>query len=277
MTHSETLHQEREHARDRSGAGRSPVVRLYTLDGGLTEFDDAAVFSDTGEYEGRSVQLPTPSYLIRHDAQWMIWDTGNGDRLASVPGGEVKFGGRFTQPRTLAGQLAELGLRPGDIDYVGISHLHQDHTGNIPLFKDATFLVSAAELAWARGNPTPFGVEAPSIAPLNAVRLEPLEGDRDVFGDGTVRILRAPGHTPGSAMLLVRLPNSGPVLLSGDVFHTRENYEKDLVPGVNTSRAESLASSRRFRSIVANTNARVVIQHDPEDFASLPAFPEYLD
>ncbi|WP_143652919.1 MULTISPECIES: N-acyl homoserine lactonase family protein [unclassified Streptomyces] len=223
------------------------------------------------------MKLPTPGCLIRHDAQWMIWDTGNGDRPASVPGGEIRFGGRFTQPRTLAGQLAEPGLRPSDIDYVGISHLHQDHTANIPLFKDAAFLISAAEPAWARGNPTPFGVEAPSIAPLNAARLEPLEGDRDVFGDGTVQILRAPGHTPGSAMLLVRIPKSGPVLLSGDVFHTRENYEKNLVPGVNTNRAESLASSQRFRGVVANTDARVVIQHAPEDFASLPAFPEYPD
>lgn len=103
-----------------------------------------------------------------------------------------------------------------------------------------------------------------------------MEDDRDVFGDGTVQILRAPGHTPGSAMLLVRLPNPGPVLLSGDVFHTRENYEKNLVPGVDTGRAESLASSQRFRGVVANTDARVVVQHDPGDFASLPAFPEYL-
>ena len=78
-------------------------------------------------------------------------------------------------------------------------------------------------------------------------------------------------------MLLIKLANSGTVLLSGDLFHTRQNYEKDLVPLVNSSRAETLASSQRFRALVANTNARVVIQHAPEDFASMPAFPKYLD
>jgi N-acyl homoserine lactone hydrolase len=276
MTQSDSL-QERETAQGRSDADQSQVVRLYTLDGGLTEFDDADVFSDTGEYAGQPIKLPTPSYLIQHGAQWMVWDTGNGDQLASVPGGDAVYGGRFTQPRTLKEQLAELDLQPDDISYVGISHLHRDHTGNIGLFRNATFLISAEELAWARGIPTPFGVDAPAIAPLNAARLEPLQMDRDVFGDGTVRILRAPGHTPGSTMLLLKLANSGTVLLSGDLFHTRQNYEKDLVPLVNSSRAETLASSQRFRALVANTNARVVIQHAPEDFASMPAFPKYLD
>src|ERR1017187_7610381 len=104
-----------------------------------------------------------------------------------------------------------------------------------------------------------------------------LDEDRDVFGDGTVRILKAPGHTPGSRMLLVKLAKSGPVLITGDLFHTRENYENDLVPSVNISRADTLASSQRLRRIAANTHARVVIQHDPTDFSSMPVFPKYLD
>jgi N-acyl homoserine lactone hydrolase len=108
-------------------------------------------------------------------------------------------------------------------------------------------------------------------------RVEASDEDRDVFGDGTVRILKAPGHTPGSRMLLVKLAKSGPMLITGDLFHTRENYEKDLVPSVNISRADTLASSQRLRRIAANTHARVVIQHDPTDFSSMPVFPKYLD
>ena len=252
-------------------------IRLYALDGGLTQFEEADVFSDTGEYTGRSISLPTPVYLVQHGEQWLVWDTGNGDRLAELPEGEEKFGGRFTQPTTLRSQLAQLGLEPDDIDYVALSHLHQDHTGNIGLFPHSTFLIFAEEMEYAFGDPTPFGVELAPIAPLREARVEELVLDRDVFGDGTVRVLRAPGHTPGSAMLLVDLPATGPVLISGDLFHTRENYEKTLVPVVNTSRAETLASSDRFARIVANTGARVIIQHAPEDFESMPAFPAYLD
>ena len=104
-----------------------------------------------------------------------------------------------------------------------------------------------------------------------------LDEDRDVFGDGSVRILKAPGHTPGSRMLLIKLAKSGTVLVTGDLFHTHQNYEKGLVCAANLSRADTLASSHRFKRIAANTHARVVSQHDPEDFASMPAFPEYLD
>jgi N-acyl homoserine lactone hydrolase len=265
-------------AQQASNRPKSPeAVRLFTLDCGLTEFKDAAYFSDTGEYDGKSLALPTPCYLIRHGNDWLLWDTGNGDELAEMPNGVTKFGGRFTVKRTLASQLAELGLKPKDIRFVALSHLHQDHTGNIGLFPKATFLISATELAWARGKPTPFGVNFASIAPLDKAKSHASDQDEDVFGDASVRILKAPGHTPGSRMLLVKLAKSGPVLISGDLFHTRENYEKDLVPAVNISRADTLASSQRFRRIAANTHARVVIQHDPKDFSSMPVFPRYLD
>ncbi|PJI44685.1 MAG: N-acyl homoserine lactonase family protein [Rhizobium sp.] len=260
-----------------SASAPQAAVRLYTLDCGLTEFTDAAYFSDTGEYDGKSLALPTPCYLIRHGTEWLLWDTGNSDRLAALPGGVTKFGGRFTMKRTLASQLAELGLKPDDIRFVAMSHLHQDHTGNLGLFPKATVLIAASELNWARGKPTPFGVDATAIAPLVQAHVEASDEDRDVFGDGSVRILKAPGHTPGSRMLLVRLAKTGPVLISGDLFHTRQNYQQTLVPAVNLSRADTLASTQRFSRLAANMHARVVIQHAPEDFASMPAFPKFLD
>jgi N-acyl homoserine lactone hydrolase len=260
-----------------SGVNTATADRLYTLDCGLTEFEDAAYFADTGEYDGKSLALPTPCFLIRHGKDWLLWDTGNGDKLAGLPGGKSKYGGRFTVKHTLVGQLAQLGLKPDDIRFVALSHLHQDHTGNIPLFPKSTFLIATSELAWARSNPTPFGVDAEAIAPLAQDHVDASDDDRDVFGDGSVRILKAPGHTPGSRMMLIRLPNAGPVLISGDLFHTRQNYEKNLVPSVNLSRADTVASEQRFAGLAANTHARVVIQHAPEDFAAMPAFPKYLN
>lgn len=265
--------------RSRAGEGEptsAAAVRLYTLDCGLTEFTSADVFSDTGEYEGRSLALPTPGYLIRHGNDWMLWDTGLSDDLAAEPNGVVKFGGRFSVRRTLSSQLAELGLRPDDIRYVGLSHLHFDHTGNIGLFPKSTFLVAAAELSSARAEPTPFGVDLASISPLKDAAVIASDLDYDVFGDGTVKMLKTPGHTHGHRSLIVKLARSGVVLITGDLYHTRQNYEEGLVPRIN-DRADTLASMDRFARIKQITNARVVIQHSPEDFDAMPAFPEYLD
>lgn len=253
-----------------------PVIKLYTLDCGLTEFKDADVFSDTGEYEHQPLALPTPCYLIQHGKQWLLWDTGLSDRIAAAPNGAVeKFGGRFSVKRTLAAQLAQLNLQPEAIDYVGISHLHFDHSGNIYQFPKSTFLLAAAELAAARARPAPFGVDAALIAPLAKAKVATFQDDHDVFGDGSVTILKTPGHTKGHRSLLVKLPASGPLLITGDLYHTRQNYDKGLVPRIN-DRADTLASMDRFMRVKANTKARVIIQHAPEDFKAMPAFPEFL-
>ena len=207
----------------------------------------------------------------------MLWDTGVGDRIAALPKGEVKQDARFSLQRTLASQLASIGVGPNGIKYVALSHLHSDHSGNIGLFPHAAFLIGATELPWARSMPTPEGVEASLIAPLDHAKIETFNKDRDVFGDGTVRILKAPGHTPGHCMLLLRLPKAGRILITGDLFHQRRSLKEHLVPRVNTSRADTLASINRLEGLVKATGARVVIPHEREDFEALPTFPGFLE
>lgn len=107
--------------------------------------------------------------------------------------------------------------------------------------------------------------------------MELVELDRDVSGDGTVKILRATGHTAGDQVLQLTLANSGTVILSGDLFHTRENFEQGRMPVFNDSRGETLGSMDRIRRILGNTGGRLVIQHEPGDIASLPRIPAYLD
>lgn len=253
------------------------TVRLYAIECGRIDFESLARFSDTDEIPDRPGWRMASCYLVRHDAEWLIWDTGVGDTVAGMRDGERLPGGvRFTLRRTLAASLGILGLRSADIRYVGLSHMHADHSGNIGLFPQATILISKQEMDFALGRPTPSGLSPASVAALSAAKLESFEGDKDVFGDGTVRILKASGHTPGHRILMVTLPHSGKIILAGDLYAFRESIERRLVPVGNASRSETMASFDRVARL-ARGSTRIVVQHDPSDFATLPSFPSYLD
>jgi N-acyl homoserine lactone hydrolase len=169
------------------------------------------------------------------------------------------------------------------VTYVGISHSHTDHTGQLADFPGATLLIGARDWAQLIAPGAPLGMSAAQAAAWRAPfahwlkeggrRVTP-EGDQDVFGDGSVIMLATPGHTPGHHSLLVRLARGGAVLLSGDLAHFRESYATGQVPIWNTSRADTLASLERFRQIAANLKARVILQHDPRDIDKLPPFPQ---
>jgi len=170
---------------------------------------------------------------------------------------------------TIVEQLATLGLKPADIDIVGISHMHGDHTGQAKEFPAATLLIGKKDFDGSKGDKDPFGPWRGPNAKVKAMD----GGDVDVFGDGSVVAMNLPGHTPGHMALLVRLA-SGPVLLSGDLYHSDEARAKKGIPPFNTSRADTLASIDRFERVAKNLGARVIIQHEPADVAKLPAFPK---
>jgi glyoxylase-like metal-dependent hydrolase (beta-lactamase superfamily II) len=230
----------------------------------LTRFDcaggagpaDIGRFSDTMAFEGKKLQLTASCYLIRHADHYMIWDTGYPAAVAGTTptGPTVKV--------TLIEQLAQLKIKPEQINYVGISHYHGDHTGQAASFPQATLLIGQGDWDVLKG-PTPSGT-------TNAA---PLAKDKDVFGDGAVVMLDMPGHTPGHHSLLVKLKEKGNVLLTGDQAHFRENYESNGVPTFNFNRADTLASFDRFKQIAKNLSATVIIQHDPRDIDKLPTFP----
>lgn len=253
-------------------------VRLYTLDCGHAELKDMGMFADTGEYDGKSGAIAVPCFVVRHPKGTLVWDAGLGDKLAAnKDGADAGNGIHLHVPTTLVDQLTSIGLTPADVGYVAFSHFHFDHTGNANLFGAATWIINKIELAWAEGTPTPFGVDPGTISGYRSAKTQLIDGDYDVFGDGSVRILKAPGHTPGHQVLAVKLQKSGVVILSGDLYHTDANRKLKRVPVINVERADTLASIDRIERIVRNTHARFVVQHDPHDFAALPKFPAYLN
>jgi len=176
---------------------------------------------------------------------------------------------------SLVDQLAKLDLKPEQVKYVGISHYHADHTDQVGSFPKATLLIGKGD--WdAISSPKP--AEGVNFKPFEnwikgEGKVESLALDKDVFGDGSVIVLRTPGHTPGHQSLLVKLPQMGNVVLSGDAVHFRENYDSDGVPAFNFDRAQTVASVERIKKIASHLKATVIIQHDARDIDKLPAFP----
>lgn len=262
-------------------APAQPAVQLYAMDCGRAAFTNADMFADDGSFANVSRTLVDPCYLIRHPDGDLIWDTGFSDAVADMPDGLTieAIGAHVTMQTKLVDQLAQLGLTPADIEYVSFSHQHGDHTGNGNLFVRSTWIVDADERAYMFSPERRAGQEFAGYAQLETVtpRLIEGEGDYDVFGDGSVTIIQAPGHTPGHTVLLVRLPNAGAVLLTGDLWHLAESRERRTVPRFNTDRAQTLASMDKVERIVSETGARVIRQHVAEDFDALPRFPEALN
>ena len=223
-------------------------------------------FSDTYAYGDLKVQFVFSCYLIKHGDEYMLWDTGH---AMTAPNVAPKV--------SLVDYLAKIDVKPDQIKYVGISHYHADHTGQIASFPKATLLIGARE--WeAISAPKP--AEGVNFKPFESwikgeSKVEPLALDKDVFEDGSVIVLRTPGHTPGHSSLLVKLAGMGAVILVGDAVHFHENYESIGVPMFNFDRAQSVASIERIKKLAGTQKATVIIQHDARDVEKLPVFPAF--
>nr|MCU0733120.1 N-acyl homoserine lactonase family protein [Hyphomonas sp.] len=202
----------------------------------------------------------------------LLWDLG-------VPG-LLKEAGPVVQDiftvslnATITDQLAEHGLTPADVDYVSISHSHFDHIGQVDQVQGATWLVHQAELdAMIPPDGSVPQTSADQIALFNAfknLKREAFTGEKDVFGDGSVVIFETPGHTPGHTSLQLKMPESGPILLTGDLYHRSESRSLSRVPRFNFNEAQTLASIAAFEARAAELGAKVIIQHEPADIAPL--------
>jgi N-acyl homoserine lactone hydrolase len=247
------------------------VERLYILNCGEGVAGDISRWSP-GVNVGKPMDFVDNCYLIKHAQGWLLWDTGVSDAIAAMPEGQAPSDPRAThwrRPKTLASQLDQLAVKPSDIKFLAISHTHPDHIGNVGLFPTSRLLVQKAEYEW----PSPLGVgRFKAEHPVTK-----LEGDHDVFADGSVTIVATPGHTPGHQSLLVKLPKTGAVLLSGDAVHFKDNWDNRRVPSLNIDKDKTTASMERIADILAKEKAQLWINHDKAQRDSLKMAPGFYD
>jgi N-acyl homoserine lactone hydrolase len=253
------------------------VKRLWALEGGyLTEDAGNLVVGMRGE-----VTIPSPCFLMEHERGLVLMDTGLVPAAAEDPHGvygamadELKLS--LTRAQCVDRQLEAIGFKTSDIDYVIMSHLHWDHTGGMYLFPQAKFFIMAGELQYAYW-PLP-------AAPLfRREDIEPTRGfdwteietpEFDFFGDGSLRILHMPGHTPGNASLVVRLA-SRTILLAADTAHLRAGLEGDRPMPSDWNTLEAVRSIRKLKQAARSLNADIWMLHDPEDWARFKHAPDF--
>lgn len=252
-------------------------IKLYTFDGGTVMVNDLELFSQDTTYHGQSKEFSDAFYVISHPKGNLMWDAGLPEMLV----GQEPYttpNGAFTVSRrdSVVNQLKKIGMTLDDIDFLALSHTHFDHSGHANALKDATWLVQEAEYDFVASEAT--AASNPEL--YNAVRelknIKKINGDYDVFGDGSAVIKAMPGHTPGHQVLYLELDENGPTLLSGDLYHLYENREHRRVPSFNYDVDKTLASMDAFEAFAKEKEAKVYLQHQKEDFNKMPKAPEFL-
>ena len=252
-------------------------LRVYLFDCGMIKGLDPSEYQLKKE-DMKSTDMVVPCYLIVHPKGTLMWDVGvipdsafKGDGPVSRSDGPVTL----SSPKPLLPQLAALGYRPEDITYVAFSHYHSDHTANANAFAGSTWLVHAAE------REAMFAVKPDQQSAYNLLRKSKTvllpNTDYDVFGDGTVIIKPAPGHTPGHQVLFLKLPKTGPVLIAGDLWHYPGERAVNKAPQYEANREQTMTSRAAMEAYLKQSGAQLWIEHDPDTFNRLKKAPDYIE
>jgi glyoxylase-like metal-dependent hydrolase (beta-lactamase superfamily II) len=252
-------------------------VRLYLFDCGVIHTTNGDTYSLKKE-EMASTEMSIPCILVAHPKGTLMWDNGDiPDRAFPAGGGRASLG-VVTQDKPLLPQMAAVGYAPTDITYLSMSHYHGDHVANANYFAGATWLVRKVE------RDRMFGSEPIPRSPLEnynelknskTVLLE--KDEHDVFGDGTVVIKSTPGHTPGHNVLFLKLKKTGPIVLSGDLYHYPEERTLNRLPISEFNKEQTAASRAELEVFLKKTGAQLWIEHDIVGNAKLKKAPAYYD
>jgi len=251
-------------------------LRLYVFDLGTLKIPDPANFGFKKEQLAMT-DLAVAGYLVVHPRGTLMWDTGvvRDDEVGTSGRGADRAG-----KRTLKAQLAEIGYAHKDINYLGLSHYHGDHAANANDFKMSTWLVQEPERAAMFADP-PIRMATPGMYNMlkesKTVILHNID-EYDVFGDGTVIVKAAYGHTPGHQVLVLKLNKTGPLALVGDLYHYPEERKvRTVVPSFEYNKEQSIASRNMIEDYVKKIGAQLWIEHDYAHHATLRKSPAYYE
>jgi N-acyl homoserine lactone hydrolase len=263
---------------------QNQAMRLYVFSSGsLGGFPKAALMIGG---QGNIDWAPVSFYVIRHPKGNVIFDTGNNDKTITNADGwwgplAKGFGLKMSKDDAMAAQLAKIGMTVKDIKYVVVGHMHLDHGGNVSQFPNATLVVQDDEMKAAWWPDVGYSIyyipgDFEDTKKYNMIRLK---GDFDLFNDGTFRIYRAPGHTPGSQFAVVRLPRTGSVILTSDTVYLKEMLDKNVLPPIPGTWSpmgmyEGYARIRHIRDV---ENAQIFYGHDPDVFKATKKAPEFYE
>jgi N-acyl homoserine lactone hydrolase len=252
-------------------------LRLYVMDCGTIKGLGVAMFGfKEGEVPPRDFAVPC--YLVVHPKGTLIWDVGVIPDSAFPAGGGPVTQGISTATQPLRAQLAAIGYKPSDITYISLSHYHSDHTANANEFAASTWLVSRAERNAMFADTAAGIMQQSSYSALKKSTTIILpDGDYDVFGDGSVVIKPAPGHTPGHQVLFLKLAKTGPLLVAGDLYHYPEEGTMKRFPTFEFNKDQSAASRAAIEAFLQKSGAQMWIEHDAATFAKLKKSPAFYD
>lgn len=251
-------------------------VRLYVFDCGLIGAADISMFNLSND-ETPVRELFVPCYLIEHPDGRMIWDAGLPLAMAGQGRIEEEGGVYMHYERSLIDQLADMQLAPADIELVAFSHMHYDHVGAANAFKGSMLLIQETEYSAAFENVTNPVFQPDLYMDLQDSDMQILTGDHDVFGDGKVMIISAPGHTPGHQVLLLQLANTGPLVLSGDLYHFQMSRKLRRAPTFNTDAEQTFRSMDKVEKLLEAEGATLWIEHEKALADTLKMAPAYYD
>lgn len=258
-------------------AKSSVKIKLYVLDCGTIKAKDLSLFNPKLP-KNKQMDMAVPCYVIKHPTKGtLVWDAGLQDSISAYNHGVDAHEGAFhlTVKKTMLSQLQEIALDPKKVTYFAPSHLHLDHSGNANYFTHSKLLMQQSEYQVAFSKDAAnYGFDISHFSALKNATHIPLNGDHDVFGDGTVVILSTPGHSPGHQSLYIKLPQTGDVILSGDLYHFEANRTDYGIPVWNDKKM-TIQSFARIDNILDNTPATLWIQHDPIEAKSRKMSPNF--
>lgn len=256
---------------------KKAALKLYVLNGGRLNFDTLAPFFGIADDDTAVRDFIVPGYLIVHEQGMLLWEGGLPSSLAETGGWQEMSGGwRMRLDTTIREQLKPLGISLADIDYMAFSHFHFDHIGIANEVSNARPILRKAQYETAFAD----SVIVPGFSPELYNTLDRpgkiiIDGEYDVFGDGRVRLIPTPGHTPGHQVLFLDLEETGPILLSGDLYVLRVGREQGRTLTCDMDTTTSRQSMIQIEELLKDTAARLWIGHDYEHFRQLKKPPLY--